>query len=295
MKSLPRVPSLQQVARRVAPELSSFSSRYSRAGCHSCTIASLSTISTEFVIRGVYCQRSIFFFAGSASYRLGSRPSFPELSAGHSFGPVLCVTYFLSPPAPFSSSQSLTPVMQSSSLPFYLRRATPNGALGGFSVRRTPRACHGACDHLRPGRLRASHAVCLASRTLEPVFCARKRGEDIESISTTERIRSQIFVMRSLSPSFRTDSVRTSSASSTNFSDSFSHPLRSEETPNNGAAENRSGRLRSVTACASASGASADSGRFSCAPPLGTGCASPQPPSAVSELESFGHFAALKS
>ena len=28
-------------------------------------------------------------------------------------------------------------------------------------VRRTPRAYHGACDRLRPGRLRASHAVCL--------------------------------------------------------------------------------------------------------------------------------------
>ena len=60
-----------------------------------------------------------------------------------------------------------------------------------------------------------------------------------------------------------------------------------EKTANNGAAENRSGRLRSVTACASASGAFPDSGWFPCAPPLGTGCASPEPPSAVSELESL--------
>ena len=68
-------------------------------------------------------------------------------------------------------------------------------------------------------------------------------------------------------------------------------PLRvyfgGEVTANNGAAENRSGRLRSVTACASASDAPSDSGWLSCAPPLGTGCASPPPPSAVSELESL--------
>ena len=75
------------------------------------------------------------------------------------------------------------------------RQPMPN-ALCGFSVRRTPRACHGACDHLRPGRLRASHAVCLASRTLEPVFCARKRGADIESISTTGHILAESLVMR---------------------------------------------------------------------------------------------------
>ena len=71
-----------------------------------------------------------------------------------------------------------------------------NHALRGFFVRRTPRARHGACDHLRPGRLRASHAVCLASRTLEPVFCARKEGTDIESVSTTERILAESLVMR---------------------------------------------------------------------------------------------------
>ena len=162
-----------------------------------------------------------------------------------------------------------------------------NHALCGFSVRRTPRACHGACDHLRPGRLRASHAVCLRYSTLEPGFCARKEAADIESVSTIERIRSESFDMRSMNQSFETDSLHSSSASSTDFPDSFARPPRSETTANNGAAENRSGRLRSVTACASASGASADSGRFSCAPPLGTGCASPEPPSAVSELESL--------
>ena len=166
--------------------------------------------------------------------------------------------------------------------------ATPNNALCGFSVRRTPRACHGACDRLRPGRLRASHAVCLRYSTLEPVICARKEEADIESLSTAERIMSQLFAMRSLNPSFKTDSLHSSSASAKDCSDSFPHPLRREKTPNNGAAENRSGRLRSVTACASASGALSDSGRLSFAPPGGTGCASPPPPSAVSELESLG-------
>ena len=165
---------------------------------------------------------------------------------------------------------------------------TPNPcARCGFSVRRTPRACHGACDRLRPGRLRASHAVCLRYSTLEPAFCARKEETENESLSTTERIMSQSFPMRSLNQSNRIDSLHSSSASSTVFSDSLPHPLRNEKTPNNGAAENRYGRLRSVTACASTSGASADSGRFSCAPPLGTGCASPERPSAVSELESL--------
>ena len=80
-------------------------------------------------------------------------------------------------------------------------------ALRGLSVRRTPRACHGACDHLRPGRLRASHAVCLRFPTLEPVLCARKEEAEIESVSTAERIMNQSFVMRSLNQSFRTDSL----------------------------------------------------------------------------------------
>ena len=124
------------------------------------------------------------------------------------------------------------------------RPPAPNDALGRFSVRRTPRACHGACAHLRPGRLRASHAVCWRYSTLEPSLCARKEEADNESLSTAERIRSQSFPMRSLNQSIRTDSLHSSSASSTDFSDSFSHPLRSEQTPNNGAAENCSGRQR---------------------------------------------------
>ena len=73
--------------------------------------------------------------------------------------------------------------------------ATPN-PLCGFSVRRTPRACHGACAHLRPGRLRASHAVCLRGSTLEPAISARKEEADIECVSTTERVLAESSAMR---------------------------------------------------------------------------------------------------
>ena len=45
--------------------------------------------------------------------------------------------------------------------PLDMTPLTANYASRRFSVRRTPRACHGGCDHLRPGSLRASHAVCL--------------------------------------------------------------------------------------------------------------------------------------
>ena len=78
---------------------------------------------------------------------------------------------------------------------------SPDNELRGFCVRRTPRACHGACDRLRPGSLRASHAVCLCCSTLAPVFCARKEGADIESVSTTESILAESLAMQgSLSP-----------------------------------------------------------------------------------------------
>ena len=108
-------------------------------------------------------------------------------------------------------------------------RVSPIYALCGFCVRRTPRACHGACDHLRPGRLRASHAVCLLYSTLEPVICARKEEADTECVSTSERIMNWSFVIRSLNPSVKTDSLHSSSASSMGFLDSLPHPLRSEK------------------------------------------------------------------
>ena len=162
-----------------------------------------------------------------------------------------------------------------------MNSTSPNPyALWGFSVQRTPRAWHGACARLRPGRLRASHAVCLRYSTLEPVICARKEAADIESVSTTERIRIQPFAMRFLNPSFRTDSLHSSSASSTDFSDSFSHPLRNEQTPNNGAAENCSGRRR-VSRWLLPAEPTAQPARHA------------PPPSAVSELESLGDSAHL--
>ena len=112
-------------------------------------------------------------------------------------------------------------------------RMSPNYALCGFSVRRTPRACHGACDHLRPGRLRASHAVCLRYSTLEPVLCARKEETDNESVSTAERIMSESFTMRSFNQSFRLDSLHSSSTSSTRIPTTFPDGFRSEVTANN--------------------------------------------------------------
>ena len=147
---------------------------------------------------------------------------------------------------------------------------TPEYVLRDFSVRRTPRACHGACDRLRPGRLRASHAVCLRFSTLAPAFCARTEEADIENVSTTERISRQPFVIRSLNPSFDSDSLHTSSASSIRIPTTFPNGFRSEVTANNGAAENCSGRWRVSRRVLSASGAAATFGALPFVPRLGT-------------------------
>ena len=85
------------------------------------------------------------------------------------------------------------------------------------SVRRTPRACHGACDCLRPGRLRASHAVCLRYSTLEPALCARKEEANNESLSTSEPIIKQSLPMGSLNLSFKLDSRHSPCASASVF------------------------------------------------------------------------------
>ena len=76
------------------------------------------------------------------------------------------------------------------------RQSLPSYSERLFFVRRTPRACHGACDRLRPGRLRASHAVCLGYSTLEPAICARKEESDIESLSTTGSLLAESLDMR---------------------------------------------------------------------------------------------------
>ena len=103
------------------------------------------------------------------------------------------------PPAPAPSVAMTEPRSCDTNRSYLMENhpTSPNSnGLRRFSVRRTPRACHGACDRLRPGRLRASHAVCLASRTLEPAICARIEGTDIESVSTIGSILAESPVMR---------------------------------------------------------------------------------------------------
>ena len=164
--------------------------------------------------------------------------------------------------------------------------ATPN-PLRGFFVRRTPRACHGACDHLRPGRLRASHAACLRCSMLEPAFCARKEGADIESVSTIESILAESLVMRGDFFNTRTGSFRFYATSRHCISRLSPRNSNSEETANNGAAENCSARHGS---CYSTFGS------LSFEPPslvarmpfLRSTLAATAPASAVSELESLG-------
>ena len=141
-------------------------------------------------------------------------------------------------------------------------KPTPNSyPLCGFCVRRTPRACHGACDRLRPGRLRASHAVCLASPTLEPAICARRKGADIESVSTTGSILAESLVMRG--DFFDTPTIPFGFYATSRHCIPRRSPRNSnlnEVTANNGAAENCSARHGS---CYSYSGVSRSSHLFS--------------------------------
>ena len=160
-----------------------------------------------------------------------------------------------------------------------------------FFVRRTPRACHGGCNHLRPGSLRASHAVCLASPTSEPVVCARKEGADIECVSTTGSISAESLVMqRDLSDSG--DSNRILRHESAFHSTSLASEFQFGETANNGAAENCSARHGS---CYSYSGVSRSVVALfyvRCLH-LRSTLAATAPRSAVSELESLGVYARL--
>ena len=130
-----------------------------------------------------------------------------------------------------------------------------------------------------PGRLRASHAVCLRCSTLEPGVCARKEGADIECVSTTGRILAESSVMRG--DIFDTQAVSfgfytTSRHCIPHLSPRNSNP--NEVTANNGAAENCSGRRR-VSRWLLPAEPTAQPARHAL------------PPSAVSELESFGDFA----
>ena len=131
---------------------------------------------------------------------------------------------------------------------------TPN-PLRGFSVRRTPRACHGGCDRLRPGSLRASHAVCLRCPTLEPARCARNETDN-ESVSTSESILAESLFMRGDYFDIPTVPFGFYSTSRHCIPRLSPRNSNSEETPNNGAAENCSARHGS---CYSYSGVSRSS------------------------------------
>ena len=94
-----------------------------------------------------------------------------------------------------SSKLTLGPVMPARSKRLLLRVPKVSELPGAFTasvaspaarVRRTPRAGHGACDHLRPGRFRARQAVCLGLPWLEPAHCARQNSAT-ESLSTRGR------------------------------------------------------------------------------------------------------------
>ena len=107
------------------------------------------------------------------------------------------------------------------------------------------------------GSLRASHAVCLASRTLGPVFCARKEAADIERVSTTGRILAESLVMQGDFFDIRT--VLFGFQSTSRHCIPRLSPRNSnlnEVTANNGAAENCSARHGS---CYSYSGVSRSS------------------------------------
>ena len=136
------------------------------------------------------------------------------------------------------------------------------------------------------GRLRASHAVCLASRTLEPVFCARKKGPDIESVSTTGRIFGESLVMQR-ARSDSDSSNRILRYESALHSTSLASEFQFGETANNGAAENCSARHGSCYSYSGVSRAVVALFYVRCLH-LRSTLAATAPRSAVSELESLG-------
>ena len=187
-----------------------------------------------------------------------------------------------------------TPLFDSSHFDNTTMNETLKHALRGFSVRRTPRACHGACNHLRPGRLRASHAVCLASWTLEPVICARKEGTDIESLSTTESILAESLVMRG--DFFDTQAVSFGFYATSRHCIPRRSPRNSnlnEVTANNGAAANCSARHGSCYSYSGVSRAVVALSHVRCLL-LRSTLAATAPRSAVSELESLAVRSGLR-
>ena len=168
---------------------------------------------------------------------------------------------------------------------------SPIYTLRRFCVRRTPRACHGACDHLRPGRPRASHAVCLRYSTLEPALCARKEDADIESVSTTGRVLAESLVMQGDFFDTRTAPFGFYSTSRRCIPRLSPRNFNLDEvTANNGAAENCSARHGSCYSYSSVSRSIVALSHVRCLLLRATFAAT-APRSAVSELESLGAFA----
>ena len=79
----------------------------------------------------------------------------------------------------------------------------------------------------------SSSSDALLRRSNPPSALETKERTDSETNSTTERIRSQSFALRSRCQRFNTDSVRSSSASSTVLLGFWPRPFRSEVTANN--------------------------------------------------------------
>ena len=166
--------------------------------------------------------------------------------------------FALRQPTAQQSFVSVAPPRSSFAIALWLAAFQPGASLGQisyfssarlFCVRRTPRDCHGACDHLRPGRLRASHAVCLRGSTLEPAICARKEEADLEYLSTTGRVLAESSVMQG--DFFDTQTVSFGFYVTSRHCIPRLSPRNSnlnDATANNGAAPNRgpggSGRLR---------------------------------------------------
>ena len=147
-------------------------------------------------------------------------------------------------------------------------------------VRRTPRACHGGCDRLRPGSLRASHAVCLRGSTLEPALCARKNVSADESLSTTGTITKQSLPMRGDSQNSNSEASIARSSDS-RFHAASQNPPRSQSTQN----KRRTMALQRTAPGGSACHAGCFRLRLSTTMQPARHAA---PPSAVSELESLG-------
>ena len=237
-----------------------------------------------------------------SSLQLASR------SAGGSFFALLCARPFGFAGHARSGSMRLRATLSQA------RRFVAEVRLSGVALTYVPAfAAERGCGRLLrvtnlPERVGARPSVLRATRVLGRRFAARVqtcRGRRwfVESLAATRgdlsrTLRADVGLLagvagRSTKCCARRFRNRRFSRRRSVLSHHSAAKNQDQVTANNGAAENRSGRLRAVTARASSSGAHSDSGGAPCGPPVGTRRASPPPPSAVSELGSFGDFAHL--